>query len=106
MIPIARGGKHTLENLITLCESHHLAHHQGSLVIEGTASTATFKRRAHNSFSIAERVVETTSALKGLGFDKHEVRVAMEKTRAHVGTAELTVEQWIKIALGYCPKPK
>jgi hypothetical protein len=34
------------------------------------------------------------------------VREAMEKTRTHVGTATLTLEQWIKIALGYCAKPK
>jgi hypothetical protein len=30
----------------------------------------------------------------------------MDKTRAHVGTAELTLHQWIQIALGYCPKPR
>jgi hypothetical protein len=30
----------------------------------------------------------------------------MEKTRTHVGTSELTLEQWIKIALSYCPKPR
>jgi hypothetical protein len=30
----------------------------------------------------------------------------MDKTRAHVGTAELTLQQWITIALGYCPKPR
>jgi hypothetical protein len=23
-----------------------------------------------------------------------------------VGTSALTLEQWIKIALGYCPKPR
>ncbi len=29
----------------------------------------------------------------------------MERTRAHVGAAELSLEQWIRIALSYCPKP-
>lgn len=105
IIPISRGGTHTLENVITLCESHHLAHHAGALIIEGTASAPRFTRRAHSSFAIAERAVETAAALKGLGFDRHEVKAAMEKTRTHVGNAELTLEQWIKIALGYCPKP-
>ncbi len=106
IIHVSKGGKHTLENLICLCESHHIAHHEGALLIEGTASNPTFLRHAHNSFSIEERAVDTRRALEDLGFDKHEVKVAIEKTRTHVGTAELTIEQWIKIALGYCPKPR
>jgi hypothetical protein len=105
IIPRSEGGEHTLANLITLCESHHIAHHQGALIIEGTAETATFTRRAHNAFALAQRAVETASALKSLEFDKHEVKVAVEKTRAHVGTAELSLEQWIRIALSYCPRP-
>src|SRR5262249_43380418 len=48
---VSQGGQHTFENLICLCESHHLAHHAGALLVEGTASTATFQRRAHNSLS-------------------------------------------------------
>jgi hypothetical protein len=106
LTPVSEGGSHTLENLITLCESHHIALHEGSLVIEGDATNARFTRRAHSSFAIVERAVETAAALKSLGFDKHEVRVAIEKTRTHVGTAALSLEQWIKIALGYCPKPR
>jgi 5-methylcytosine-specific restriction endonuclease McrA len=104
--PVSEGGAHTLENIISLCESHHIAHHAGALIISGTALNATFTRRAHNSFAIAERAVETARALKHLGFDKREVSAAMDRTRTHVGTTELTLEQWIKIALSYCPKPK
>jgi hypothetical protein len=106
IVPVSQGGTHTLENILSLCESHHLAHHAGALIIDGTANNATFTRRAHNSFAVAERVVETTAVLRTLGFDKHEVSTAIEKARAHVGTAELTLEQWIKIALSYCPKPR
>jgi hypothetical protein len=104
--PRSTGGPNTEQNLITLCESHHLAHHAGALLIEGTASKPIFQRRAHNAFASAERAVETAKALRALGFDRAEVKTAMEQTRTHVGTAELTLEQWIKIALGYCPKPK
>jgi hypothetical protein len=104
--PISRGGEHTEENVLTLCESHHIANHSGALVITGTASNAVFERRAHNDLAIAERALETKAALKALGFDEHEVEEAMDKTRTHVGTAELTLEQWIKIALGYCPSPR
>ena len=106
IVPISQGGTHTLENILSLCESHHLAHHAGALTIDGTADNAAFTRRAHNSFTIAERIVDTKAVLRTLGFDKHEVSTAIEKARAHVGTAELTLEQWIKIALSYCPKPR
>jgi Holliday junction resolvasome RuvABC DNA-binding subunit len=101
----SEGGDHSQENLLCLCESHHIAQHAGSLIVTGTATNATITRRAHNSFTLAERAVETASALKSLGFDRHEVKRAMERTRAHVGTAELSLDQWIRIALSYCPKP-
>ena len=105
IVPRSEGGAHTEENILTLCESHHLAHHAGALAIEGTASNPRFTRRAHNAFAIAERAVETARALETMGFEKHEVRAAMQQARTHVGTAELTLDQWIRIALGYCPKP-
>jgi 5-methylcytosine-specific restriction endonuclease McrA len=105
LVPICEGGEHTLENILSLCESHHIAHHAGALIIEGTGSNPKFTRRAHNAFAIAERAVETARALKTLGFDKREVKSAMDRTRTHVGTSELTLQQWIVIALSYCPKP-
>jgi Holliday junction resolvasome RuvABC DNA-binding subunit len=102
---LSQGGTHTRENITSLCESHHIAHHTGALLIEGTAPNLTFTRRAQSTFTTAERVVDTTRALRELCFDKREVAVAMEKTRTHVGTKELSLEQWVKIALGYCPRP-
>ena len=60
----------------------------------------------HSSFATAQHAVDTALALKALGFDKGEINVAMDKTRTHVGTAALTLEQWIKIALSYCAKPR
>jgi hypothetical protein len=105
LIPKSDGGAHTLDNLILLCESHHIAHHEGALIIEGSAANARFTRRAHNSFAIAERALDTARALKELGFDRHEVKAAIDKTRTHVGTSELTLQHWIKIALSYCPRP-
>ena len=103
-MPRAEGGKHTEENLVTICESHHLANHSGALVIEGTGAKPTFTRRTHNSFTVAKHAVETTRALKDRGFEKQQIKVAIEKTRTHVGKAELKLEQWIEIALGYCQK--
>ena len=105
IVPRAEGGGHTEDNILNLCESHHLAHHAGALLIEGNAINPTFTRRAHNAFAIAELAVQTGRALEALGFRKPEVAAAMKQARAHVGTAELTLDQWIRIALGYCPKP-
>jgi len=105
LTPRAAGGKHTNENLLTICESHHIANHEGALIIAGTASDPTFTRRSHNSFTIAALAVDTARVLKERGFDKEDVKVALEKTRAHVGTTELKLEHWIEIAVGYCPKP-
>ena len=36
------GGKHTLRNLCTLCDGHHLRHHDGRLVITGAAPDLSF----------------------------------------------------------------
>jgi len=105
IVPREKGGTHEVENLITLCESHHLAHHAGGLIIEGHASNPTIVRRAHNKFTQTTREIDAARALKAAGFQRHEVRAAIEKARAHVGTTELSLEQWIKIALRYCPRP-
>ena len=37
------GGQHTLGNLCTLCDGHHLQHHDGRLVITGEAPDLTFQ---------------------------------------------------------------
>ena len=103
--PISEGGEHTLDNLITLCESHHIALHEGALVLDGDASNARFSRRAQNNFEVTRHAVEAAEALRTLGFRNSEVKVAMEKTRAHVGNAPLALEEWIRIALSYCPRP-
>ena len=106
IIPVSQGGQHTLENLITLCESHHIAHHEGGLLIRGPASKVTFERRGQNALAREAHAVDTAKALRAAGFGRHEVNEAIERTRTHVGTSALSLEQWIKIALGYCPRPR
>ena len=105
LVPRARGGTHEVDGIVTLCEAHHLAHHEGSLAITGTSSNLKFERSPNHGFKIATRMVETTKALRGLGWKPHEAKAAVEATRTHVGTADLTLEQWIKLALSKCPKP-
>jgi hypothetical protein len=93
------GGKNVLSNLITLCEGHHLALHEGSLVIEGDADSAQFTRRSQNNFKIAARAVECAAELRKLGLAKDVIKAAVEATRTHVGKHDLTTQQWVDIAL-------
>lgn len=40
IVPWERGGAHTMENLIALCDGHHVAHHRGDITIIGSAESA------------------------------------------------------------------
>jgi hypothetical protein len=98
------GGDNSFPNLITLCEGHHLAVHEGSLVIEGDATNARFTRVPQNKLKIESRVVECTAALRKRGIAKELIKPAVEATRAHVGRHDLTTAQWIEIAISKLPK--
>jgi hypothetical protein len=99
------GGTNDPLNLLCLCEAHHLATHDGTIVIGGTAPDWTFTRKPHNSFTIASHAADTAKALKALGFARDEVTRAVEAAKTHVGDQALTLEQWVLIALRYCPRP-
>jgi hypothetical protein len=101
----SKGGKHELSNLITLCEAHHLALHEGSLILEGAPPNVTFTRRTNSNFNLATRAVETAAALRRLGYKPDEVKAAVAATRTHVGKYDLPLEQWIQIALSKCTRP-
>jgi hypothetical protein len=105
ILEVSKGGKHELSNVITLCEAHHLALHEGSLLLEGAAPSVTFTRRTSSNFSVAARAVETAGALRRLGYKPDEVKAAVDAARTHVGKCDLPIEQWIKIALSKCPRP-
>jgi len=102
---LSKGGKHELSNLIAICEAHHLALHEGSLLLDGAPPNITFTRRTNSSFNIVARAVETAGALRRLGYKPAEVKAAVDATRTHVGTYDLPIHQWIKIALSKCPRP-
>jgi hypothetical protein len=104
--PWAQGGTHTLENLATLCEAHHLAHHEGTLSIRREGGRFVIERVVQSSFTRETHAVETKQALKNLGFKPDEIREAIEKTRTHVGTTDASLEEWIRIALRHCPTGK
>jgi hypothetical protein len=97
------GGTNTYANLIALCEGHHLALHDGSLVIEGDALSPRFIHRAQNNFKRATRAVECAAALRKRGVDKKLIKAAVDATRTHVGKQDLTLDQWVEIALTKLP---
>jgi hypothetical protein len=99
------GGTNDPLNLLCLCEAHHLATHDGTIVIGGTAPDWTFTRKPHSSFTNASHAADTAKALKALGFARDEVTRAVEAAKTHVGDQALTLEQWVLIALRYCPRP-
>ena len=100
---VVNGGTNAPENLITLCEGHHLAVHAGSLVIAGDAVTAKFVCKPQSKFKIATRAVECAAALRARGVAGELVKAAVDATRTHVGMQDHTTEQWVDIALTKVP---
>ncbi len=79
--------------------------HRGTLVLAGTASDATFTFAAANRFAIEMRAVETKRALENRGFTRHEASAAVGAVRTHVGTQQLSSDDWLSLAIAKCPRP-
>ena len=95
------GGTHTVDNLLVLCEAHHLAAHDGSIVIERRGGEIKVLREGRHAFTRVTRAVKAAKILRERGLDRRVVRDAIEKTRTHVGTNDLSLEQWVAIAERY-----
>ncbi len=95
------GGTHSVDNLVVLCESHHLAAHDGTIVLHRVDGELKIVREGRNGLTRATRAVETTRVLRECGYGREVVRDAVEKARAHVGTSDLNLDQWIAIAERY-----
>ena len=104
VVHLEHGGTNEYSGLITLCEAHHLAHHAGTLVIARVNGKLTFRREGRGNFTRATREVETKKALHARGFDREMVKGIMARTVTHVGATDLSVEQWLTIALRYAEK--
>jgi len=95
----AQNGTNELSNLITLCEAHHLAHHNGTVRIERDGDKITFTRQASNRFTRTTREVATRDELRRRGFAREVVAGIMARTINIIGETDLTEEQWLTIAL-------
>lgn len=74
-------------------------------VVTGVAPDVTVTFAGANRFAIEARAVETKGALVKLGFTKHEASVAVDAVRAHVSDQQLSIEEWLRLALSKCPRP-
>jgi hypothetical protein len=95
------GGTNELGNLITLCEAHHLCHHEGTLGLERVGGELKWRREGRDNFTRASREVATRRALHERKFDREEIAEIMRRTVTHVGLNVLSDEQWLAIALRY-----
>ena len=69
-----------------------------------TNGELTFRREGRNNFTRATRELDTKKALHARGFDREMVKKIMARTVTHVGASDLSVEQWLTIALRYAEK--
>jgi hypothetical protein len=88
-------------NLITLCEAHHLCHHEGTLAIERTGGELRFRREGSNAFTRATRIVATKEALREREIGREQIAEIMQRTISHVGVNELSEQEWIATAVRY-----
>lgn len=113
--PFGLGGSHDESNLLTLCEGHHRAVHNGKLIIRGSPPDVSFEFATledpatkveseipATKFAIESRAVETQRALEQLGFKRPEAIAAVRAARTHVGTKDEPIEVWLKVALEGC----
>jgi hypothetical protein len=106
---LEHGGTHANDNLTTLCDGHHVAHHDGRLLIRGPAPgievvwLAEVPHVGDFGNGDSENAEQARSALKNLGFTRDETERALSQALAQVGDAEL--EPLLRAALRACPKP-
>src|SRR3569623_745789 len=116
IVPRELGGEHTMENLIALCDGHHVAHHAGRVRIEGSGDNVviTNDAAARANLRVENRSDQTTEplapdatairrdavlALTTLGFSKGEARRAVEAALAEETTS---LEALVRAALRRC----
>ena len=107
------GGSHEPSNLALLCGGHHAAHHDGTLIIRGTADalevirldeapvdTSHVENPHENMSEVAMLQTDAVLALKTLGFPKDVARRAVGDAIDH--DAPSCLESLVKAALKRC----
>jgi Holliday junction resolvasome RuvABC DNA-binding subunit len=101
----SEGGRHDLENIISICGVHHRASHRGELLIDGTAASPVFRHADGSEYGHVDRpraldtYAKVFSGLRGLGFREAEVRAALAVLRKQHGLREVSAERLLRDAL-------
>jgi hypothetical protein len=107
----ADGGRHELENLVTLCGAHHRAVHRGTLSISrqpnGKLSFQHGDGSEYGTVGVSPRaaIIRTKAfqALRALGFREGESKRAVERAIGHA--ASENVEDLVRRALRELDRP-
>jgi RuvA, C-terminal domain/Domain of unknown function (DUF222)/HNH endonuclease len=115
LVAIADGGLPVASNGTLRCGSCHHAHHDGRLMISGTAPDNIETRWLHDrppadsksSSTLDDAIVreEARIALVGMGWKPMIARAAIEAAASHVGR-DSPLETWVREALRRCPLPR
>jgi 5-methylcytosine-specific restriction endonuclease McrA len=99
----SENGKHSLENLVTLCSAHHYASHNGKLIITGAASSHLCFAHADGapyggavSPAVADARAKAFQALTGLGYRESQVRRALARVPKSVSSVEQLIRQALR----------
>ncbi|HEX5100644.1 MAG TPA: hypothetical protein VFV94_14140, partial [Polyangiaceae bacterium] len=97
------GGKHLVDNLVTLCGAHHRAAHSGSLVISGTPSSGlSFSHADGTPYGtavapvVADVRTKAFQALVGMGFRESEAKRALARISHSVSSLEPVIRQALR----------
>ncbi len=98
----ADGGSHDPSNLVLLCSSCHIAHHDGRLTITGTADALEVRRvQSHVGLNPSLRH-DAKLALQTLGWKPKIAAAATDAALEELGDAPL--ESIVRAALRYCAR--
>jgi hypothetical protein len=103
LAPRSEHGKHSLENLVTLCTAHHHATHNGKLIATGSASSHLCFTHADGtpyggalSPAVADARAKAFQALTCMGFREGEVRRAIARVPTSISSLEQLVRQALR----------
>jgi len=100
----SEGGSNSVENILSVCSSHHRALHRGELVVEGTASAPAFRHADGAAYgqrtepSAADAQSKTFQALRGLGFREAEIRAVLVELRQDATLKGAPVQRLLRVA--------
>jgi hypothetical protein len=107
----SEGGRHELQNILSICGVHHRALHRGELSIQGTATNPTFRHADGSEYGqvARHRALDTHakvfSALRGLGFREAQVRAALAELQTRDALRDASAELLLRAALQLLTRP-